>query len=50
MPLGFFLSSTSPRVMEPTRMIWLVYAGAVILAAAMLVLGIGLIRAAVRVG
>ena len=50
MPLGFFLSSTSPRVTEPTRMIWLVYAGAAILAAATLVLGIGLIRAAVRVG
>jgi len=48
MPLGFFLSATSPRVSTPTRMIWLVYAGAAILAVATLVLGIGLIRAAFR--
>jgi hypothetical protein len=48
MPLGFFLSAISPRVTQPTRMVWLVYAGAVILAAATLLLGIGLIRAAVR--
>lgn len=32
MPLGFFLSAASPRVAQPTRMIHLVYAGAVILA------------------
>jgi hypothetical protein len=48
MPLGFFLSTVSPRVTQPTRMICLVYAGAVILAVAVLVLGVGLIRAAVR--
>src|SRR5215472_8594343 len=48
MPLGFFLSVASPRVVEPTRMIWLVYIGAVILALAISVLGIGLIRAALR--
>jgi hypothetical protein len=48
MPLRFFLSTVSPRVTEPTRMIWLVYAGAVILALPVLVLGVGLIRAAVR--
>jgi hypothetical protein len=47
MPLGFFLSATSPRVTEPTRMILLVYAGAGLLAMSMLLLGIGLIRAAV---
>jgi hypothetical protein len=46
MPLGFFLSATSPSVTTPTRMIWLDYAGAGILAVAILVLGIGLIRAA----
>src|SRR5499427_927146 len=39
MPLGFFLSATSPRVSEPTRMISLVYAGAGLLAIAMLLLG-----------
>ena len=48
MPLGFFLSTASPRVTEPTRMIWLVYAGAIILAIGILVLGVGLIRASVR--
>jgi hypothetical protein len=46
--LGFFLSATSPSITTPTRMIWLVYAGAGILAVAILVLGIGLIRAALR--
>jgi hypothetical protein len=48
MPFGFFLSATSPRVTTPTRMISLVYAGAGILAVAILVLAIGLIRAALR--
>jgi hypothetical protein len=48
MPVGFFVSAASPRVTEPTRMIWFVYAGALILALAVLVLGVGLIRAAVR--
>jgi hypothetical protein len=48
MRLGFFLSATSPSITTPTRMIWLVYAGAAILSAAILVLGIGLIRAALR--
>jgi hypothetical protein len=38
MPLGFFVSSTSPRVTEPTRMISLVYAGAGLLAIGMLLL------------
>jgi hypothetical protein len=48
MPLGFFPSTASPRVSEATRMIWLVYAGAIILAIGILVLGVGLIRASVR--
>jgi len=47
MPMGFFLSAASPRVTEPTRMIRLVYIGAVILAVAILLLGVGLIRASV---
>lgn len=46
MPLGFFLSVASPQATRPGGWIKLVYAGAVTLAAAMLVLGIGLIRAA----
>jgi len=46
MPLGFFLSVASPRTTQPNGLIGLVYAGAVILALAMVVLGVGLIRAA----
>jgi hypothetical protein len=46
-PLGFFLSALSPRVTRPTQMIRLVYAGAGILAVAVLVLGVGLIRSGV---
>jgi hypothetical protein len=48
MPLGFFLSAVSPRSSEPTRMIYLVYAGAGCLAIAVLALGVGLIRASIR--
>ena len=48
MPLGLFLSTASPRVTEPTRAIWLVYAGATILAIGILALGVGLIRAGAR--
>jgi hypothetical protein len=48
MPFGFFLSAASPRVTQPTRMIWLVYAGALTLAAGVLVLGVGPICAALR--
>ncbi|HTX35102.1 MAG TPA: hypothetical protein VME43_08775 [Bryobacteraceae bacterium] len=46
MPLGFFLSVASPEAARPNRLIALVYAGAAILALGMVVLGIGLIRAA----
>lgn len=48
MPLGFFVSAASPRVTQPTRMVYVVYIGALILAVAVLVLGIGLIRASLR--
>jgi hypothetical protein len=48
MPLGFFLSVASPRAAKPTGTIWLVYVGATALAAGVLLVGIGLIRAAVR--
>jgi hypothetical protein len=46
MPLGFFLSVVSPRAAKPNRLITLVYLGALFLAAAMLALGVGLIRSA----
>jgi hypothetical protein len=47
MPLGFFLSVTSPRATKPSGAIKLVYAGAILLAIAMLTLGIGLVLAGV---
>ncbi|HUK31948.1 MAG TPA: hypothetical protein VLV89_12595 [Candidatus Acidoferrum sp.] len=43
--LGFFLSVAPPRVERPTGAINLVYIGAVVLAIAVLILGIGLVRA-----
>jgi hypothetical protein len=43
-PLGFFLSvSFTPD--RPNRWIWSLYAGALVLAVSVVVLGIGLIRA-----
>jgi hypothetical protein len=46
MPLGFFLSVASPGTQKPNRLLGLVYAGAVLLAMSMLVLGISLLRSA----
>ena len=47
-PAAFFLSVASPGAREPNGLINLAYVGAVFLAAAVLSLGIGLIRAARR--
>jgi hypothetical protein len=44
MPAGFFLSVIGKDVQKPNRFIWLVYLGAVSLAAAVLTLGVGLLR------
>jgi hypothetical protein len=44
MPTGFFLSCAGRDVQRPNRLIVLVYAGAVILAAAAATLAIGLLR------
>ena len=46
MPLGFFLSVASPRAQKPNGLIALVYAGAVLLAAGTLALGVSLVMAA----
>jgi hypothetical protein len=43
-PAGFFFSSMGRNRTEPNRLIWLLYAGAVILAASVVTLGIGLLR------
>lgn len=45
-PAAFFLSVASPSAREPNALLNVAYIGAVILAAAVLTLGIGLIRAA----
>jgi hypothetical protein len=44
MPAGFFLSSAGRDVQWPNRFVLLLYAGAVILAAAVATLGVGLLR------
>ena len=48
-PAAFFLSVLSPTAKEPNGLINLAYVGAAFLAAAVLALGIGLIRSARRV-
>jgi hypothetical protein len=47
-PAAFFLSVASPSATEPNALINLAYVGALFLAAAVLSLGVGLIRAARR--
>lgn len=49
-PAGFFLSVASPTAKQPNGLIDLAYIGAVFLGAALLSLGVGLIRAARRMG
>lgn len=44
LPAAFFLSVLSPDATEPNALIYLAYAGAVSLAAGLLILGVGLIR------
>lgn len=43
-PMGFFLSMTSPTAIQPNSLVGLIYGGAVALAASVLTLGIGLLR------
>ena len=43
-PMGFFLSMTSPAATEPNAFMGLIYVGAGALAASVLALGIGLLR------
>jgi len=42
--MGFFLSMPSPTATRPNALISLVYVGALFLAAAVLTLGVGLLR------
>jgi hypothetical protein len=45
-PLGFFLSMTAPTASQPNGMVSFIYAGAIVLAASVVTLGIGLVRGA----
>jgi len=45
-PAGFFFSMLSPSATQPNGFISLIYAGAAVLAASVVTLGIGLLRAA----
>lgn len=45
MPAGFFLSSMGSGREGPNRLVWLVYAGATLLAAGVVSLGVGLLLA-----
>ena len=44
LPVAFFLSVLSPDATEPNSLIYLAYVGAVVLASALVVLGVGLLR------
>jgi hypothetical protein len=44
LPAAFFLSVLSPEAAEPNGMIYLAYAGAVVLAVGLVILGVGLTR------
>ncbi len=44
LPLGFFLSMTSPTATAPNGFVDFIYAGAVVLAVSVLTLGVGLLR------
>ena len=46
-PAGFFFSLLSPAATEPSSAVGLIYAGAVVLAAGVLLLGVGLVRSAI---
>jgi hypothetical protein len=43
-PAAFFLSVLDPRASRPNPLIWLAYLGALLLAAGLLTLGVGLVR------
>jgi hypothetical protein len=45
-PLGFFLSMTSPTAAQPNSLVTLIYAGAIVLALWVITLGGGLVRGA----
>ncbi len=44
LPIAFFLSVASPTATEPNRLVYLAFVGALILAASLVILGVGLLR------
>jgi uncharacterized membrane protein len=44
LPVAYFLSVLPPTATEPTRLIYLAYVGAIVLAVGLVVLGVGLLR------
>jgi hypothetical protein len=46
-PAGFFFSMLSPATTQPSSAVGLIYAGAVVLAVGVILLGVGLIRSAI---
>jgi drug/metabolite transporter superfamily protein YnfA len=44
LPVGFFFSVLTPNATEPNGLIYLAYSGALVLAAGLITLGVGLIR------
>jgi hypothetical protein len=44
LPAGFFFSVLSPKATEPSAVIYLAFAGAIILAAGLVTLGVGLLK------
>ncbi len=42
---GFFFSMLSPAASQPSRAVYLIYAGALILASSVITLGVGLLKA-----
>lgn len=45
LPVGYFLSMLDPHATKPSALVYLAYAGGIVLALGLLVLGIGLLRA-----
>ncbi len=41
---GFFGAATGKQITEPTKLIWILYIGAIILLMSLIILGVGLIR------
>jgi hypothetical protein len=48
LPIAYFLSVLSPTATEPNALVYLAFVGAVVLAAGLVALGVGLLRGTAR--